>query len=348
MKYKKILGTDIDISIICLGTMNWGQQNTEQDAHDQLDYATAQGVNFIDTAEIYPIPPDPEKQGRTESYLGSWLKKSGRRNDLTIASKVSPSGVIRTRPFTGDHPRLDRANILAAIDGSLTRLNTDHVDLYQVHWPERRTNFFGARGVESIADDDSVPIEETLDALAEVVRSGKARYIGVSNETPWGVMEYLRLAKEKNLPRIITIQNQYSLTNRTFEIGLSEICLREGIGLLPYSPLAMGVLSGKYLNGAKPAGARFTIQERNSQRYNPPHAQDAVRKYVELAKANDLDPATLALAFVNGRSFVNANIIGATSVEQLKVDIASADVELSKEILDEIAKIYTEHPDPTA
>ena len=228
------------------------------------------------------------------------------------------------------------------------RLQVDHIDLYQVHSPERAANYFGVRGFESSTPDGIASIEETLDALNDVVKSGKVRHIGISNETPWGTMEYLRLAKEKNYPRIITIQNQYSLTNRTFEIGLSEICLREDIGLLPYSTLSMGVLTGKYLDGARPAGARFTIQERNSSRYNPAHVQEAARKYVELAKVNGLDPATLALAFVNGRSFVTSNITGATSVEQLKINIASADIELSKDILDEIAKIYTQHPDPTA
>ncbi len=349
MKYRKLGHTDIDVPIICLGSMNWGQQNTEADAHEQLDYALSQGVNFIDTAEIYPVPPDSEKQGRTETYIGTWLKKRGKRDDLVIASKVSPSSVIRTRPFKGDRPHLDRENIIAALDGSLTRLQTDYLDFYQVHWPDRVTNFFGVRGFESLEEDPgAVPIEETLSALAEVIKSGKVRHIGLSNETPWGVTEYLRLAREKGLPRIITIQNQYSLTNRTFEIGLSEICLRENIGFLPYSPLAMGVLSGKYLDGAKPEGARFTVQQRNSSRYNPPHVQESVRKYVALAKANGLDPATMALAFVNSRQFVTSNIIGATKIEQLKVDIASADVELSKDILDEIAKIYTEHPDPTA
>lgn len=349
MKYKKLPGTDIDVSLICLGTMNWGQQNTEEQAHEQLEYVVSHDINFIDTAEVYPVPPDPEKQGRTESYLGSWLKKSGKRKDLIIASKVSPSPAIRTRAYSGDHPLLDRKHILEAIDGSLMRLNTDYLDLYQVHWPERKTNFFGVRGVEALGDDSGVPsIEETLDALAEVVKSGKARYIGVSNETPWGIMEYLRLAKEKSLPRIITTQNQYSLANRTFEIGLSEVCLHENVGLLAYSPLSMGVLTGKYLDGAKPAGARFTLFERNGARYNPPHAQEAVRLYVDLARRSGLDPATLALSFVNGRSFVTSNIIGATSVEQLKVDIASADVELSKDILDEIAAIYRSHPDPTA
>ncbi len=335
--------------MICLGSMNWGQQNSESDAHEQLDYAIAHGVNFIDTAEIYPVPPEPEKQGTTERYIGTWLAKRGTRDDLLIASKVAASNVIRTRPHKeGERTKYDRKNILAAIDGTLERLHTDYVDIYQIHWPERETNFFGVRGVVSLGDSAPTPIEETLDALSEVIKAGKARYIGLSNETPWGVNEYLRLAREKNLPRIATIQNQYSLLNRTFEIGLSEICMREDVGLLAYSPLNMGVLSGKYLDGAKPAGARFTLWERNAARYNPDQAQGAVRLYVELAQKHGLDPAQMALAFVNSRSFTTSTIIGATTMEQLKADIESAQITLSDDLLREIAAIYKTHPDPTA
>jgi aryl-alcohol dehydrogenase-like predicted oxidoreductase len=329
--------------------MNWGQQNTEADAHEQLDYATTHDVNFIDTAEVYPIPPDPEKQGRTETYIGTWLKKTGKRDDLIIASKVGASNAIRTRPHPeGGRTIYDRANILAAIDGTLSRLQTDHIDIYQVHWPERATNFFGPRGFEKLVDENATPIEETLEALAEVIKSGKVRYIGVSNETPWGLTEYLRLARDKGLPRIVTIQNQYDLTNRTFEIGLSEICLREGVGLLPYSPLGGGALSGKYLGGAKPAGARHTLYERNRERYNGAHVQAGIQAYVELAKKHGLDPAQMALAFVNDRPFVTANIIGCTTMEQLKNDIASADLKLSGEVMADIAQVYKFMPDPHA
>ena len=326
--------------------MNWGQQNSEQQGHEQLDYAMTQGINFIDTAEMYPVPPTREKQGLTESFIGSWLKRRGKRDDLIIASKVTgPSTLVRTRDSAA---RLDSAGILTAIDGSLERLGTDYVDLYQVHWPQRNTNFFGIRGFEGPVEKDEVSIEETLEALAEVVKAGKARHIGVSNETAWGVGEYLRLSREKNLPRIVTIQNQYSLTNRTYEIGLSELTLREGVGLLVYSPLSKGVLTGKYLGGARPTGARFTLFERDSGRYNPPHAQEAIRRYVEFAKVNDLDPSQMALAFINDRPFVTANIIGATSLEQLKADIASIDLTLPPEVLEGIATIYREIPDPTA
>src|SRR3989344_4164534 len=241
MKFRNIPHTDIEVSAICLGSMNWGQQNSEQEGHEQLDYAMTQGINFIDTAEMYPVPPTKEKQGLTESYIGSWLAKRKNRNDLIIASNVTgPSTLVRTRDNAG---RLDRVGILTAIDGTLKRLGTGYVDLYQVHWPQRRTNFFGIRGFEGPVQKDEVPIEETLEALSEVVKMGKARHIGVSNETAWGVGEYLRLSKEKNLPHIVTIQTQYSLINRTFEIGLSETCLREGVGLLVYSPLSKGVLT---------------------------------------------------------------------------------------------------------
>lgn len=327
--------------------MNWGQQCTEADAHEQLDYALAQGVNFIDTAEIYPIPPDPAKQGTTERFIGTWLKKRGKRDSLVIASKIAASSSIRTRQiWSGSRTKYDRRNILEAIEGTLERLQTDYIDLYQVHWPERDMNMFGVRGVEELPEDSGTPIEETLEALSEVVKSGKVKYIGISNESPWGLNEYLRLAREKGLPRVVTIQNQYSIMNRTFEIGLSEICLRESVGLLPYSPLGGGVLSGKYLGGAKPAGARHTIFDRNRARYNAPHLQSAIAAYVELARKHGLDPAQLALAFVNDRAFVTSNIIGATTLEQLKTDIASAGIQLSEEVMADIAELYKVMPDP--
>lgn len=349
MEMRRIPQTDMEVSKLCLGSMNWGQQNTEAEAHEQLDYAVAQGINFIDTAEVYPIPPDATKQGRTEAYIGSWLARRGKRDDLIIASKTSASSLISTRPIpAGGHSIYDRENILAAIDGTLERLQTDYVDIYQIHWPERTTNFFGVRGFEELIEDGATPIEETLDALGELVKSGKVRYIGVSNETPWGLNEYLRIAREKGAPRIVTIQNQYDLTNRTFEIGLSEICLREGVGLLAYSPLGGGTLTGKYLNGARPPNARHTLFERNRERYNGAHVQAGVKAYVELARKHGLDPAHMALAFVTDRPFTTSNIIGATSMEQLKTDIASADLVLAGDVLAEIAEIHKWMPDPHA
>ena len=327
--------------------MNWGQQNSEAEAHEQLDYATAHGVNFIDTAEMYPIPPEPEKQGTTERDIGSWLAKRGNRDKLVIASKVGASDLIRTRARPeGGRTIYDRANIRAAVEGSLSRLGTNYLDLYQVHWPERRTNFFGLRNVDFVDDTVSTPIEETLSALTELVQEGKIRTVGISNESPWGVSEYLRAARDKKLTPISTIQNQYSLINRTFEIGLSEMCLKEDIGLLAYSPLSGGVLSGKYLGGAKPAGARFTLYTRNSERYNNPHVQTAIEKYVALAREHHLDPSLMALAFCVSRPFMTSTIIGTTSVEQLATDIAAGDTVLPTEVHEGINAIFRAMPDP--
>lgn len=347
MKTRKIGESDLEVPVICLGTMTWGQQNTEAEAHEQLDYAVEErGLTFLDTAEMYPVPPETEKQGRTETYIGNWLKKRGRRDDLVIATKTGAGNFMQTRD-TGPVPHYDRKSIREAIHGSLMRLQTDYVDLYQIHFPERKTNFFGIRGYKHDADDASTPIEETLEALSELIREGKVRYIGVSNETPWGVAEYLRLAREKNLPKIVSIQNQYSLTSRTFEIGLAEFSMKERVSLLPYSPLNMGVLSGKYLGGARPEGARFTLFERNRPRYNPPHAQEAVKRYVQLAKDHDMDPAQLAIAFTVSREFVASSIIGATNLQQLRTDIDAGGITLSASLLAEIEKIHTEIPDIT-
>jgi aryl-alcohol dehydrogenase-like predicted oxidoreductase len=346
MKYKKIPNTDLEVSVICLGTMNWGQQNTEEDAHSQLDYAVAHGINFIDTAEIYPVPPESELQGLTETYLGNWLAKTGKRKDLIIATKVAAADLIRTRVMQGK-ARLDRKSIREAIEGSLKRLQTDYVDLYQIHWPERKTNFFGLRAFPDVKDDDATLIQETLEVLTELVKEGKVRYIGVSNETAWGVSEYLRLSREKGLAKIVTIQNQYSLLNRTFEIGLAEFAVRENIGLLPYSALSMGVLTGKYLDGAQPTGARFTLTLRNRPRYDPSHAQSAIKRYLEIAKNHGLDPAQMAIAYTLTKPFVTSTIIGATTLDQLKTDIDATDVFLSAEVLADIEQVYKEMPDVT-
>ena len=345
MEKRTLGGTDVEVPVICIGTMTWGQQNTEAEAHEQLDYAVEErGMYFLDTAEIDPVPPEPELQGRTETYIGNWLKSRGKRDDLVIATKVAASDLVRTRD-AGASPRLDTKSIRDAIEGSLSRLQTDYVDLYQIHWPERTTNFFGTRGYSHNPDEDATSIEETLTALGELVKEGKVRHIGVSNETPWGVSEYLRLAQEKNLPRIATIQNQYSLVNRQFEAGLAEFSMREKVGLLPYSVLSMGVLTGKYLDGARPAGARFTFSERNSSRYNPPEAQSVTRRYVELAKKYGTDPATMGIAFTTSREFTNSTIIGARTMEQLKVCIDAGEVTLAPELLAEIETIHREMPD---
>lgn len=350
MEHRTLGTTNIKVPAICLGTMTWGQQNTEAEAHEQLSYAVDErGLYFLDTAEIYPIPPEKEKQGRTETYIGTWLAKRGKRDDLIIASKACVAPPMMQTRDASVAAHYSKESIHSAIDGTLERLQTDYIDLYQIHWPERPTNFFGQRGFAEDVEHDSTPIRETLEALAELVKSGKVRHVGISNETPWGVSEYLRLAREEGLPKIVSIQNQYSLTNRTYEIGLAEITMKEEVSLLAYSALNMGVLTGKYLDGARPEGARFTMFDRNKERYNPPyeHAQSVIRMYVDLAKKYDLDPATLALAFATNRAFTTSTIIGATTMEQLKVCIDAGDVTLSEEIMSEIEHIQKEHPDVT-
>jgi aryl-alcohol dehydrogenase-like predicted oxidoreductase len=347
MKYRKLGTTDLSVSIICLGSMNWGEQNSEKDAHQQLDYAISQNINFIDTAEIYPIPPHAKSQGRTETYIGNWLKKRGKRDDLIIASKVVGRDASLSYIRNGETPCFDKKNIRKAIEGSLRRLQTDYIDLYQLHWPDRNTNYFGKRGYIHNPKDTSVPIEETLETIDELIKEGKIRYVGVSNETAWGIMKYLRLNREKKLPRIQSIQNPYSLIMREFETALSEIVIKENISLLVYSPLAFGVLTGKYLGGKRPIGSRFHYEPvRNLPRYNPDHAQPVIKLYVDLAKKHGLDPAQMAISFAASRNFVTSVIIGATSVEQLKADIGSVDVKLSDEVLNEIEEIHKNHPNP--
>lgn len=348
MKYNIIGTSDLKVSFICLGSMNWGEQNTEKDAHDQLDYAVSKDINFIDTAEIYPIPPNEKSQGRTETYIGTWLKKRGKRDDLIIATKAVGRNPYLKYMRNGQTPCFDRTNLRKAVEGSLKRLQTDYIDLYQLHWPDRATNYFGAQSYYHDPAHQWVPIEETLVALAELIREGKIRHIGVSNETAWGIMEYFRLHREKNLPRIQSIQNPYSLIMREYETAFAEISIRERLSLLAYSPLAMGVLSGKYLgHKTPPKGSRFDYYElRNADRYNPPHAQKTIQKYVELARSFHLDPAQMALAFVSSRNFVTSTIIGATSLGQLKTDIDSINITIPDEVFAKIEKIHLENPNP--
>ncbi|MBI42598.1 NADP(H)-dependent aldo-keto reductase [uncultured Marinobacter sp.] len=343
MQTRKLGNTDIDVTLICLGTMTWGEQNTEQDAFEQLDYAIAEGINFIDAAEMYPVPPRQETQGRTEEILGNWLARRGRRDDLVIASKVAGPG--NGLGYLRQGPRLTREHIRQACEDSLRRLRTDYIDLYQVHWPDRNTNFFGKLGYVHREDEDATPIEETLAALDELVREGKVRHIGLSNETPWGLAEYLRLSREKGWPRVASIQNPYNLLNRSFEVGLAEFAHREQVGLLAYSPLAFGMLTGKYLGGKWPEKGRLTLYERFS-RYSSERALDATRAYVELARQHGLSPAQMALAYVNSRDFVTSNIIGATTMEQLKENVGSAQVTLSPQVLEAIESIHQEFTYP--
>lgn len=345
MEYRRLGHTDIDISTIGLGTMTWGQQNTEVEAHEQLDYALERGINFIDAAEMYPVPPKAETRGRTEDYIGTWLQRRGRRDDVVLASKVTGRSSMDWLRADGSPTTLTRAQIREAVHASLRRLQTDYLDLYQVHWPDRQTNTFGRLGYEHQPLADEVAIEQTLAALGELVDEGKIRTVGISNETPWGLMRYLEIADRQNLPRIGSIQNPYSLLNRTFEIGLAECAEREDVRLLAYSPLAFGVLSGKYLDGARPEGARITRWERFS-RYTNDEGETAAREYVQLARAHGLDPAHMALAYINSRSFVTSNLVGATTMEQLRTNIDSIDVTLDDSVFNAIEAIHKRQPNP--
>lgn len=346
MLYRKLGTTDIDVSVICLGTMTWGQQNTEQQGFAQMDYALEQGINFFDTAELYSIPPNGETYGSTERIIGNWFRARKNRERVVLASKIAGPGPGWIPHIRNGETRFDEKNISLALDASLKRLQTDYIDLYQLHWPERNTNFFGHLGYTHKQEDNFTPVEETLAALAKQVEAGKIRYIGLSNETPWGVMRFIQAAEQHGLPRIVSVQNPYSLLNRSYEIGLAEISCREQCGLLAYSPLGFGVLSGKYLGGQQPEAARITLWP-NYSRYTNPQANLATQKYVELAHQHGIDPAQMALAYVNNRAFLTSTIIGATGMAQLQANIASIELELSDEILDTIEAIHTEIPNPS-
>lgn len=344
MEYRQLGQTGIQVSALCLGTMTYGQQNSETEAHAQLDMALAAGINFIDSAEMYPVPPKGETQGRTEAYIGSWFKARGNRDQVILATKVSGPSASFTY-LRGGKLGFDRNNIETALHDSLKRLQTDYVDLYQLHWPERSTNYFGQLGYQHHADEQFTPFEETLAVLGELVQAGKIRHIGLSNETPWGLMKCLEIAARLDLPRVVSIQNPYSLLNRTFEVGLAEIAQREDVGLLAYSPLGFGVLSGKYLQEPWPADGRLTLFDR-FQRYTSAQGVAATRAYVELARDHGLEPAQLALAYVTSRPFVTSNIIGATTLEQLKQNIDSETLTLSAEILDGIEDLHRRYTFP--
>ena len=344
MKYTRIPHTNIRVSKICLGTMTWGRQNTEAEGHEQMDYALDQGVNFFDTAELYPIPPKKEIYAVTEEIIGSWFKKTGNREKVVLASKIAGRAdftkYIRTTGFSKD-------SIISAVNGSLQRLQTDYIDLYQLHWPERNTNYFGQRGFNAHSIDPwEDNIHQVLETLRDLVKEGKIRHVGLSNETPWGTMRYLEESKvHQDLPRMLTIQNPYSLLNRLFEVGLSEVATRESIGLLAYSPMAFGVLSGKYLDEIKPIKGRLTLFP-HYDRYSSENSTQATQQYQQLAQAHNLSLAQMSLAFVNTRPFLTSNIIGATTMEQLKENIASIDVDLSDEVLDGIEAIHNAIPNP--
>ena len=340
MKYKKLANTELEVSLICLGTMTYGEQNNEKEAHEQLDYSIDKGINFIDTAEMYAIPPREETQGKTEQIIGSWLSKRHDREKIILATKVAGPGMEYLRGGSS----LSKKHILQAVDGSLKRLQTDYIDLYQVHWPERKTNFFGRLGYE-YSNEMGVLIEETLDAMSMLVKSGKVKYIGISNETPWGTNKYLQLAKDAGHEKIITIQNPYSLLNRIYEVGLAEISQHENIGLLAYSPLGFGQLTGKYINKTE-ENTRLGLYGEWFTRYSNENCLNAVKEYSKIANKYNISLTHLALAFVNTRPFVASNIIGATTMKQLKENIASIDIDLSEEILEEINEVHLNQPNP--
>jgi len=344
VQYRKLGKTNLDVSAICLGTMTWGQQNSEAEAFAQMDYAVENGVNFFDTAELYSIPPKAETYGSTERIIGNWLTSRGKRNDIILASKIAGPGPGWVDHIRQGQSRFNQQHITAALDDSLKRLQTDCIDLYQFHWPERHCNFFGQLGY-TVNDDTFTPVAETLQVLKQQIDAGKIRYVGLSNETPWGAMEFLRISEQLGLPRIASIQNPYSLLNRTYEIGLAEVSWREQCGLLAYSPLGFGVLSGKYLDGAKPAGTRLSLFA-DYTRYTNPIALSATQDYVTLAQQHNLDAAQMALAYVNSRPFVTSTIIGATSQQQLQNNIDSIRLELPHELVQQIEAVHVQYPNP--
>ena len=342
MKYTTLPNTDIKISKICLGTMTFGQQNSEAEGHAQMDYAIENGVNFFDTAEMYSVPARQETYGSTEKIIGTWFQKTGRREEIILASKIA--GPSPSFGYMRENLDFSPKSIRVALDQSLQRLQTDYIDLYQLHWPERKTNMFGQRGFKVQDDAWEDNIQSVLETLDGFVKQGKINHIGLSNETPWGVMRFLEESKYQNLPRVKTIQNPYSLLNRTFESGLSEICIRENLGLLAYSPLAFGILSGKYLSGIKP-NYRIALFPQYS-RYNSTKCTEATILYQEIAHKHGLTLTEMALAFVNQQAFMTSSIIGATTMEQLKENIASIKIVLSDEILNEINAVQAIIPDP--
>jgi len=345
MNYKKLGNTDLKVSTICLGTMTWGEQNTQNEGFEQMDYALDQGVNFWDTAEIYSIPPKQETFGDTEAIIGNWFEKTKKRDKVILASKVC--GPMREYVRGGGN-QFGTKNITEALEGSLKRLKTDYIDLYQLHWPERKTNFFGKLGYEHdfYESNEWTQFEDILENLKKFIEQGKIRHVGLSNETSWGLSKFLEISKDKNLPRMLSVQNPYNLLNRTYEVGLAEMSIREQAGLLAYSPLACGYLSGKYRNNQMPKNSRI---ERNGDfwtRYEKPNMSMAVDVYYEISKKNNLNMSQMSLKFIEIQPFVTSVIIGATTMEQLKTNIESVNVSLTDEIIKEINEVQTIYPNP--
>lgn len=345
MEYRKLGRTGLEVSLIGLGTMTWGNQNIESEGHEQMDYALEQGINFFDTAEMYAVPPSPETYGKTEEIIGTWFAARGNRDKVILASKIAGPALPWIR---GRKSRIDRKNILEAVEGSLKRLQTDYIDLYQLHWPNRGSYHFQQHWKYAPNFDPQAEREnfiEVLRVLQELIDEGKIRHIGLSNETAWGMTNWLRLSEEKDLPRMASIQNEYSLLCRLYDTDLSEISMAEDCGLLAWSPLARGIISGKYIDGARPERTRVTMETRPEHRMTD-QCNEAVKAYVGVAKKHGLDVCQMALAFVNSRPFVTSNLIGATTMEQLKNNIASIDLKLSTEVLADIEKVYRDYPVP--
>jgi len=342
MNYKKLGNTDLNVSTICLGTMTWGEQNTQNEAFEQMDYSLDNGVNFWDTAELYAVPPKAETYGHTETIIGNWFEKTKKRKDVILASKVG--GPSRKYMRNGENSFTGK-NLEDALHGSLKRLKTDYIDLYQLHWPERNVNNFGKLGYEH-KENDWNKFEDVLENLKKFIEQGKIRYVGLSNETPWGVMNYLQLAKDKSLPRMMAIQNPYSLLNRSYEVGLAEVSIRENIGCLAYSPLASGYLSGKYRNKQFPKGSRMERDFDFWTRYRKPNTEDAVEHYYKISEKFDLDMSQMSIKFCEIQDFMTSVIIGATTMEQLKTNIESVNVNLSDDVIKEINHVQTIYPNP--
>ena len=343
MNYKKLGNTDLDVSTICLGTMTWGEQNSQKEGFEQMDYALDKGINFFDTAELYSVPPKKETFGHTETIIGNWFKKTNKRDKIILASKVS--GPMREYVRGGGN-QYGEKNITVALEESLKRLKTDYIDLYQLHWPERNTNMFGRLGYEHKNDNKWNKFEDVLKNLKKFIDQGKVRHIGLSNETAWGAQKYLEISKDHNLPRMMSIQNPYNLLNRTYEVGLAEVSIREQIGLLAYSPLASGYLSGKYRNNQMPKNSRVSLDPDFWSRYNKPNTDVAVDAYFKIAKKYNLDLAQMSLKFCEIQPFMTSVIIGATKMQQLKTDIESVNVNLSEEIIKEINEVQKIYPNP--
>ena len=344
MKYKTLGNTDLKVSLICLGTMTWGEQNTQEEGFEQMDYAIEKEINFFDTAELYAIPPKEKTYGKTEEIIGNWFQKRKNRKKIILASKIAGPGLSWIR---GGGSQYSEKSIESALNDSLKRLKTDYIDLYQLHWPERNTNYFGDLDYEHKENERSWnSFESILKVLKKFIEQGKIRYIGLSNETPWGFSKFLQIAKEQKLPKIVSVQNPYNLINRTYEIGMSEISMREGSGLLAYSPLGVGYLTGKYRNNKKPKNSRLDLFYENYPRYHNQRTYNAVDKYFKIAQKHKISLAQLSLAFVNSRDFVTSNIIGATKMEQLKENIDSINVSLDQKIIDEINLVHENIPNP--